>query len=263
VLRFAAHLSSRKKMRRAHLIAAAAVWLFTRPQVWWKSVPAWRFFLEITGGVFALSGITGVVALALDIENREEDRINRAWTLIAAAKADSTGNIGLRDALETLNSRRISLGRIQVPGADLQGVNLSNSRLEVADLSETNLAEANLHGSYLDNANLTGAGLAGADLSDADLTEADLRGANLLAANLKGADLTMTRLNGAELTDANLRSARTVGGRIADEGHFCRTKMPDHTLCNRDCGYGPSDCPYFVAPGKHRYSDDRTTKHDN
>jgi hypothetical protein len=95
-------LPSRSHAPRPHWLVwwpwarAASTWFFTRPQAWWQGVPAWRFTLEVGGAVLALIGLA---AFLLDLQNREEDRVNRAWSLIAAAKVEGTGNVGLIEAL--------------------------------------------------------------------------------------------------------------------------------------------------------------------
>jgi len=75
-----------------------------------------------------------------------------------------------------------------------------------------------LENSRLDHCNLEGSTLSGS-----------LRGAHLKGANLTGADLT-----DADLTDANLTDAET-SYTVWNDAKFCRTKMPNGTVKNRDC----------------------------
>jgi hypothetical protein len=88
-------------------------------------------------------------------KRRREDRINSAWTLIAAAKQEQTGNLGLVDAIATLRGYGIDdftglflpgahLGAVDFAGAKLQGATLLKSNLAGADLSDANLWRADL-----------------------------------------------------------------------------------------------------------------------
>jgi uncharacterized protein YjbI with pentapeptide repeats len=283
-------------------IRAGLIWFFTRPQAWWQGVPAWRFTLEVGGAVLALIGL---VAFLLDLQNREEERVNRAWSLVAAAKVEGTGNVGLIEALETLASRGIDLSQVKLPGAYLVRVRLRGAMLYMANLSEANLRRAVLNQAKLGDADLRGADLHWADLSDADLVGADLRKASLVVADLRGANLIKAKLGdadlrgvdligayllgadlsdadlvGADLSDAdlsnaklgtvNLSEAKLVGAdlRGADLSQvelleadlseakldrvdltglrFCRTTMPDGSVCNRDCKVGDDrSCPFL------------------
>ncbi len=123
---------------------------------------------------------------------------------------------------------------LNIPGADLRGINFEDSELRFAnfagaDMREANLTDArlnlanfmgtdlrnaklldahlfnaNLSQSRLDNALLTRAYLNRANLSEANLTNTNLRGAELTSANLRQADLYWSNLTYADLTDANL-----------------------------------------------------------
>ena len=69
--------------------------------------------------------------------------------------------------------------KLQLIGADLEGINLSGMNLMGADLSNSNLYEADLSFSNFRNADLSHANLSHASLAHSDLREADLRGANI------------------------------------------------------------------------------------
>lgn len=110
---------------------------------------------------------------------------------------------------------------IDLNGAVLTGVNLSEANLECVWMSGANLSEANLSKSDLSDIDLTGANLNGANLSEANLKSAylstakfkaaDLRGANLEYADLTGADLSQANLCNANLNSAHLESADLRG----------------------------------------------------
>lgn len=84
---------------------------------------------------------------------------------------------------ETMKFYRLS-SRLNMPGADLSGLDLGNIDLRGANLAGANLSNANLKG-----ANLAGADLSGAILQGAQLSSADLRGALLAGVSLDGLDL--------------------------------------------------------------------------
>jgi hypothetical protein len=46
----------------------------------------------------AVALVIALVGFWLEVQNREEDRVNRAWSLVAAAK-EVQGNVGLIEAL--------------------------------------------------------------------------------------------------------------------------------------------------------------------
>jgi uncharacterized protein YjbI with pentapeptide repeats len=98
-------------------------------------------------------------ALLFDLKNRDEDRINHAWNLVATGKAEGTGNVGLADALQTLHQREIDLSHVKLPGAYLRQVRLPSARLTAADLSRSDLSKANLKEADLAGTNLAGANL--------------------------------------------------------------------------------------------------------
>jgi len=86
-------------------------------------------------------------------------------------------------------------------------LNLAGACLHYVMLSETNLWRANFFGAELIGANLSGANLQEANLSWANLSGANLSGANLCAAKLEGANLTGVNLLRANLQLASLTNA--------------------------------------------------------
>jgi uncharacterized protein YjbI with pentapeptide repeats len=191
-------------------IGAGLDWLSSRPSFLLQQSATARFFTELIAVAAILTGIIAAILTAfqfqMELENREEDRVNRAWSLIAAAK-QVQGNVGLIEALETLNARQIDMSRLELPGAYLSGVQLESGFLINANLAGADLSHAKLSSVALVGAELAGANLAGANLWGADLPGADLSGANLFIADLSGADLTGANLIGANLRSANLTEA--------------------------------------------------------
>ena len=99
------------------------------------------------------------------------------------------------------------LGRVNLRGADLSGVQMgtgpgelrTNMRNDLAgcDLTDANLSHADLH-----EVRLPFAHLAHANLSDTDFTRADLAHADLSGADVTGADFTGADVDQAVMTDA-------------------------------------------------------------
>jgi uncharacterized protein YjbI with pentapeptide repeats len=108
---------------------------------------------------------------------------------------------------------------VHLRGADLRGLNLSNTDLQGVDLSganlrEVNLSFANLAGAFLNEADLTGANLESANLAGAFLIKAYLIKANLSFANLTAAYVTGAYLTKSYLFHADLRGAYLNGTQL-------------------------------------------------
>lgn len=192
--------------------------------------------------------------------------------------------------LSNADLSKANLTEINLAGSILDGANLTNvilvksclmnAKLINADLSKADLTKAKLNNADLSNARLTGANLTGAkliktiligitliranlseaDMTDANLTEATLNEANLTRAmlvranltraKLYDADLSATNLHEAELYRANLTRAK-IDGVYTGDIKFCRTKMPDGSIKNRDCS--PEDEETAESTKQHGY----------
>ncbi|MEW5957011.1 MAG: pentapeptide repeat-containing protein [Chloroflexota bacterium] len=84
-----------------------------------------------------------------------------------------------------------------------------------ADLSGVNFSNTNLWGARLQFVNLSGANLVGADLTRANLRYANLSNADLTAAKFYEADLYMANLRGATCRDTNMLRARLVSANLS------------------------------------------------
>ncbi len=172
-----------------------------------------RFLTVATGAglISALSLVVAGAALALayhlytlQIQDREEARILRAWSIIAASPGAEKGNIGQKEAIEFLHAHGKSLQRVNLSDALLRGAELPDADLQMANFERAILEHANLEGADLWRARLAGAFLSGARLQGARLEGAFLMGARLDGANLEGADLTQANLTGADLAGAKV-----------------------------------------------------------
>lgn len=191
---------------RGHQPEFPAAHNFTVRLEWWSAQPAALFrrsaTVRLVAELFAIGAVlAGIVGLWLDMDRREEDRINTAWALVAAAK-EVEGNVGLGRALETLHARGADLTALQAPKAYLLGVRLFGANLQRAYLSGADLRFADLSKAKLHWADLRGAKLRWADLHGAKLSGADLSGADLHGAELSNAILTDS-IHGPACGDAN------------------------------------------------------------
>ncbi|RCJ22633.1 hypothetical protein A6S26_21085 [Nostoc sp. ATCC 43529] len=89
----------------------------------------------------------------------------------------------------------------------LAGLNLSGASLLQVTLTQINFEQTNLSNAELIGANLAGANLQQANLTSANLQQANLAGANLQQANLTSANLQQANLMGVNLNFANLTNA--------------------------------------------------------
>jgi hypothetical protein len=103
-----------------------------------------------------------------------------------------------------------------VPNTDCSGQKLNAVTLQYSDLRGANLSGVDFTDSNLHGADLRKANLSGADFSDADLTDSDLRGANL---------------DGTKFFRTNLDRARW-SGTDRSKTKFCQAVLPDGSISN-------------------------------
>lgn len=145
----------------------------------------------------------------------------------------------LKSGVEQWNNWNLHGGRggedIDLTGADLSGLNLTDAFLRFSDLSGANLSGTNLHDADLIDVKLNNANLTGADLTDATFSDTDFTGANLTGANLSGYHYVGDFVNfqGANLTDANLNSDDLKGcdsskSNESFDRYRCEIRYPGH-----------------------------------
>jgi uncharacterized protein YjbI with pentapeptide repeats len=111
-----------------------------------------------------------------------------------------------------------NLQRAVLRGADLTGARLAGAECQQARMEDANLEGANLEGAGLMWAHLERAQLAHAHLQRASLPDAHLEGADLLEAHLEDAYLGGVYLSGANLLGAHLERSRLLWGRLDSTG---------------------------------------------
>lgn len=151
---------------------------------------------------------------------------------------------GRVEALETLVKNHQRLEGINVSGANLKGVNLSNGWFSdkygtPSYFSDADLSGSNLSNSYLKEAYFNGSNLSNANLSDANLNDAEFNGANLSNANLSNTSLSYAEFNEAnlsyaDLNGANLRNSELTGASLysanLDGANLSRANLYDAEL---------------------------------
>jgi uncharacterized protein YjbI with pentapeptide repeats len=128
--------------------------------------------------------------------------------------------------------------RYEAGERDFSGINLSGANLEGVVLSDVNFVGANLSGTSLCEASLNRVDLSGSELSGASFSEAALVDVNLTGAILTNTffgEPCMRRVNltGVDLSEANIlwiENERRPKGII-----LCHTTMPDGTIRNDHC----------------------------
>jgi uncharacterized protein YjbI with pentapeptide repeats len=200
-------------------------------------------FLDVLEYLEGFSVLVAVIFYFSESGDRLKQKHYQAWQVINTAQGKG-GSGGRIEALEELNSDRVSLLGVDVSGAFLQGLRLERARLQRADFSaadlrdcdlafadlsgaqlrsanfrQGNLGNVNFQGAFLKTADLTGANLTGANFDDAHLEEADLSGVDLSGATLMNADLTNATLSNLRWREIrSLQNANITGIKDPPDG---------------------------------------------
>ena len=137
--------------------------------------------------------------------------------------------------LSEANLTAVNFQEADLRSANLRNANLKGSDLRKANLSSTSFVEANLLRAILDGAILKEADFERANLFEANLGGVNLRHTNLREANLRKVILHLADLEGANLWYADLTGASYLSTANLRGTKFCKTKMPDGSINNRDC----------------------------
>jgi uncharacterized protein YjbI with pentapeptide repeats len=130
-------------------------------------------------------------------------------------------HLDLRKAL--LHGARMegaNLGGARMEGANLRLARMERANLGEARLEEANFGEARMERTYLSEAWMKGANFGGARMEGAYLSGARMQGANLGAARTEGADLSWVRMEGANLSGARMEGADLSGARFDERTSF-------------------------------------------
>jgi len=95
------------------------------------------------------------------------------------------------------------VGLVNMDGADLRGVAITNGRLEEADLSHSDLRGADFTGTELVNVSMSDADVRGANFSEGFQYASDFQNANLTGADFHHSLLRDVQMGGATLRGAN------------------------------------------------------------
>ena len=195
----------------------AAEWFFS----WIAYVLSGWAFLELLEYVGTLSILVAVVSYFMESDSRLKQKHYQAWQVINSAQSKG-GSGGRIDALESLHADKVPLIGVDVSGAFLQGINLTDADLSranfhAADARNAKLARTRFNFSDLSSANFRNTTFERADLENANLEDSDLMSANLSRARLEGANLAKADLREADLSGvdweriANIKLANILG----------------------------------------------------
>lgn len=189
--------------------------------------------------------ILAVIAFAIDLSDRTEERTVRAWQLVTTQACGNSGKIA---ALEYLNEDSRPFESIPTKWWPFK----TREPLTGINLSKPDNCEA---GTYLFRVDLRNADLSGADLSNVYLKEAKLDGAILLEVNLSGANLEYANLNDAILLGANLSRADLTSVKLGAKDLFGAWAWTGRRPFGLKDLPGPIDfCPIELKAGYRGYS---------
>lgn len=213
-----------------------------REAKWSEIAPRWAWsfgggLLRLVRGLvifFTLFGaLIAVVTFVVDLEDRQSERIFRAWQVVREFASRSEGGSSLREALQFLNREfdgslcwfPVGWGSEKLTGNRRECLFPSKNRESLVGLRARRV---DLTGIDLSGANLSGANLSGANLRGAILRHAILRNATLIAADLVSADLSGADFSGADLSANNFSRSDVrralVGNRLFD---FSRARISE------------------------------------
>ena len=229
--------------------------------------------------------LTTCTGLMIALEDRQSERIFRAWEVVISAveSAREPNRISdsikipndsersrlhargsaVRQAIEYLNrsfpgrwcaSEIIKPVSIHFTGHFQRECVFPKKRREsfyglslfYMNLSSADLRNADLRSTDLRDANLRNATLWGADLRGADLREVDLEYATLWSAILQGANLRNANLRGASLLHADLREAEGISCRQLTQAKNWTKSYRDKSLA---CGETIPNSPHSDTAG--------------
>jgi WD40 repeat protein len=122
----------------------------------------------------------------------------------------------IRKAFARIRPKALQLAGVDLEGAALPGIDLSQAVLEGAKLNRADLRQASLDGARLARAvlgfvDLRKGSAAGADFSETDLNHLDAQDASFRGADLSNADLSFARLVRADLQGTMMDGAEMLG----------------------------------------------------
>jgi uncharacterized protein YjbI with pentapeptide repeats len=133
-----------------------------------------------------------------------------------ALRPDLRGANLLGAELSGVNFSETDLQGATLTWANLSHANFRHANLCDAQMSRTDLSHTNFEGAVLVGADVRWASLRGADLSEANVSEADLGGADLSQTNLSRTNFTHADLSGAHLGRASLIGTNLSGAMLID-----------------------------------------------
>ncbi|MEM1273459.1 MAG: pentapeptide repeat-containing protein [Pseudomonadota bacterium] len=122
----------------------------------------------------------------------------------------SPGDIDLSGA----NLQAMTLSNLNFEQALLRGAQMQRANLFRAGMQKADVREAGMQTAVLFQAEMQGADLRDAEMQGADLRDAEMQGAVLFQAEMQGATLVGARMQGATLAGAEMQGATLVGAQM-------------------------------------------------
>lgn len=195
-------------VQRRNEIGSRWLLLFHRIE-WGLSWVAWALsrwaLLDVLEHLGTFSVLIAVIFYFSESGNRQKQRHYQAWQVVNTAQGKG-GSGGRIEALQELNSDRVSLVGVDASGAFLQGVELPHGNLSRCDLHASDMRNSMLRDATLTYCNLQDANFRSADLSRANLSSAQMQGADLHGASLRDSLLANADLSGVDLRECDLNN---------------------------------------------------------
>jgi hypothetical protein len=163
--------------------------------------------LEVLQYMGTFGVLIAVIFYFAESSDRLKQKHYQAWQVVNTAQGKG-GNGGRVEALQELNSDRVSLTGVDVSGAFLQGIRLEKAHLARANFDGADARDSDFQNADLSNASLRSANFRNGDLRAADFAGAELNNVDLFAANLSKANFSGAVLDDADLCNSNLQDLR-------------------------------------------------------
>jgi uncharacterized protein YjbI with pentapeptide repeats len=122
--------------------------------------------------------------------------------------------------------------KIDLAGADLRGLTLTNRVWREFDLAGTNFSGANVDGGDFSQAKLSGAEFSDASAQNANFFQADLTQASFRRCDLTGSDFTQATMTATDFGNAKLDRVLADGKKTGNySGSAARCSHFDHERC--------------------------------
>jgi uncharacterized protein YjbI with pentapeptide repeats len=189
-----------------------------------------------SSNVLTIHPTTGLVTLrapgsAIIVASQAQGTLYLAPTSITATVTVSSAGYALEGAtitnttsFESVNLSGASLAGVTITNTTFESANLNGSNMTNAVITNANFANADLSGVRLTGASITGATFTAVSLNNADLSGAVVTNTIFTGADLSGALLTRVDASGASFANASLSNVNLTGANITNT-NFTNTNI--------------------------------------